>query len=754
MSDSGWEDVPDESATLNAKQVQEHFINKGYKPHHAAGIAANLVQESGLDPKAVNPKSGAEGLAQWLGPRKVAFHNYANATGGNPSDPMVQLDFVDYELNNGESNAKTKLLKTNNSTDATISFSNHFERAGKDEKNNARRVDIAQSINSQDNNEWEDVPKETLKQHKLISNTSINPQLNQPSSPQESFGRGFAKSFANKAMSDFANTVGAFGSHNPLAKLIGTDKIPSPADYIASKIKEVSPKVDETQPGTTLGRIASDILTTIPLGAEKLLPNIALGAAHGYATGEGDIGDRLQNAAIGGIGQGAGHLLGQGVKLIGKGAELAKRKFYPNEIETKYGISDLLKEAVPLTNRVSVAKNLINALPLIPGYKPIAAEAGQHTGLNALSKYAEGINPGHYGQRELNNMAARNAAVKSVSGTDQALKQAEEARKAITGPLYKAAENKQVEITPALSKLFKQPNMQDAIDQGITNLRNSGINVPTNMRNNIITGKTNIDTGLIDASGKPIIKTIPTEISGQHLDIIKKAMDDKLKDAINPITGAQRIAHIKTAKKFENWRADNINEYKIAQETHRAMSVPINQMRIGSMIENAGYPAIDKFGNIVEESPKSLTAMLVNPKLVKKATGISGNINKILTTDQQDTLTNVAKNMNRRELANVGIGGDFGQSNQGMWARAPGAIAESVSGIPGAYQLGAAKLMEKLSMANKDIKKNLAEVMLDPKKTASSLLLGKRPPILSSWSGKKESFPGIIGYILGQQANR
>ena len=34
------------------------------QPHHTAGIIGNLFQESGMDPSAVNPKSGAYGMGQ------------------------------------------------------------------------------------------------------------------------------------------------------------------------------------------------------------------------------------------------------------------------------------------------------------------------------------------------------------------------------------------------------------------------------------------------------------------------------------------------------------------------------------------------------------------------------------------------------------------------------------------------------------------------------------------------------------------
>jgi hypothetical protein len=129
---------------MKTVDVVRYFMDKGYQPHQAAAIAGNLTQESSLNPEAINKKSGAYGLPQFLGPRKKALFDYAARQGSYAADPGTQLDFIDHELNTTERKAKGKLMSATNLADATDAFSNYYERAGAAEKNNARRIGFAE----------------------------------------------------------------------------------------------------------------------------------------------------------------------------------------------------------------------------------------------------------------------------------------------------------------------------------------------------------------------------------------------------------------------------------------------------------------------------------------------------------------------------------------------------------------------------------------------------------------------------------
>jgi hypothetical protein len=74
--------------------------------------------ESNLNPEAVNPKSNAYGIAQWLGSRKAKlFSRY-----GMKPTFRNQLDFIWDELNSTENKAYKNLLKTTNLNDAIEVF--------------------------------------------------------------------------------------------------------------------------------------------------------------------------------------------------------------------------------------------------------------------------------------------------------------------------------------------------------------------------------------------------------------------------------------------------------------------------------------------------------------------------------------------------------------------------------------------------------------------------------------------------------
>lgn len=88
-----------EPALVGGGNIVESFLrDNGLTSDQASGVAAGIFAESGLDPNAVNPTSGAYGIGQWLGSRQAAlFDQY----GPNPS-LADQLQFLVWELNGGD----------------------------------------------------------------------------------------------------------------------------------------------------------------------------------------------------------------------------------------------------------------------------------------------------------------------------------------------------------------------------------------------------------------------------------------------------------------------------------------------------------------------------------------------------------------------------------------------------------------------------------------------------------------------------
>lgn len=108
--------------------IQKFFEQKGVPPQVAAGWAQRLMMESGGNPLAVNPSSGALGLAQDLGPRRenlLALPNWA--------DPNVQLQNVWNEMHGGDALATrefSNMMAAPSTQAAYQGFTHYFERPG------------------------------------------------------------------------------------------------------------------------------------------------------------------------------------------------------------------------------------------------------------------------------------------------------------------------------------------------------------------------------------------------------------------------------------------------------------------------------------------------------------------------------------------------------------------------------------------------------------------------------------------------
>lgn len=134
-----------QAATPAAAQALAYFQARGWSAAQAAGIVANLLAESALDPDAVNPTSGARGIAQWLGSRVKDFQTFAGH-GLQGSSLMEQLAFIQYELTNKESGTARRLRYATDAGQAASVFDLGFERNGLGLDETARRAEIATGL--------------------------------------------------------------------------------------------------------------------------------------------------------------------------------------------------------------------------------------------------------------------------------------------------------------------------------------------------------------------------------------------------------------------------------------------------------------------------------------------------------------------------------------------------------------------------------------------------------------------------------
>lgn len=113
--------------TANAKSAYDFFVERGWKPHQAAGIVGNLMQESGMRTTARNAGDGSDGsdsigIAQWNSDRAARLKRFAAARGADWHDFRTQLEFVDLELRTSEGKAGQALANAKDVREATAAI--------------------------------------------------------------------------------------------------------------------------------------------------------------------------------------------------------------------------------------------------------------------------------------------------------------------------------------------------------------------------------------------------------------------------------------------------------------------------------------------------------------------------------------------------------------------------------------------------------------------------------------------------------
>lgn len=101
----------------------------------AAGVVGNLGHESAgfKTLQEVNPVGGGKGgygWAQWTGPRRKQFFDWAEKNHLDVNSDEANYGFLKHELSTSEKGAIDAVKKTNNAKDATVAFEGSFERAG------------------------------------------------------------------------------------------------------------------------------------------------------------------------------------------------------------------------------------------------------------------------------------------------------------------------------------------------------------------------------------------------------------------------------------------------------------------------------------------------------------------------------------------------------------------------------------------------------------------------------------------------
>lgn len=139
----------------NKRIVAEYLLDKGLDEVQVAAIIGNMYQESRVNPAAVNDKSGAFGLCQWLGVRLNGLRAFCDERGAPYTDISAQLDFFwdEFTMARGggwsfRSNYDDFMACLNDDQleTAVEIFARHFERCGLDEMNLPNRNEHARRV--------------------------------------------------------------------------------------------------------------------------------------------------------------------------------------------------------------------------------------------------------------------------------------------------------------------------------------------------------------------------------------------------------------------------------------------------------------------------------------------------------------------------------------------------------------------------------------------------------------------------------
>ena len=109
----------------------------------AAIIGSWLFESGGLNPRAINPSSGASGFGQWLGGRLSSLKAYARRHGKSWTDPATQINFAASQEGIDSSRFRRIVRGHGSATELAYEFSRIWERGGYDAQHASAARQIA-----------------------------------------------------------------------------------------------------------------------------------------------------------------------------------------------------------------------------------------------------------------------------------------------------------------------------------------------------------------------------------------------------------------------------------------------------------------------------------------------------------------------------------------------------------------------------------------------------------------------------------
>jgi hypothetical protein len=746
---------------MNEQDVVSFFTGKGYEPHQAAGIAGNLVQESSLNPTAKNPTSGAFGFAQWLGPRKKAFMDFAMKAKKDIKDPLAQLEFIDLELNTTERKAKDRLLASRDATEAAVNFSNHYERAGANEKKNATRANYANKIlgaiiPSAQAGETMDKPLSfdewvAAGKPKAQSTTSEIPTRKsneaKPLSFEEWVAAGKPKAPGEKDSMSWGETATRAASNifPSTGKLIS-----DVAGAVTSPVETMEGLIQLTSGG--MAKILPDFIMQYAVPEKRKQAVDVANAVGGvykqkYGTEEGFKRALAEDPAS--VAADLSILLSGGSSLAGKAGlgrtanALATGAKYTNPltpiiagataaapvvgkaaaIPVNY-LRDVTnpKLAALATAAEGKGQQIVNALrsenQIIPGSKPTAGQAASDVGATRYSALQAEVAkqlPTEYLERANQQAAARVAQIQTVGKTEAELNAAKALRAGEARINYGLSDPEIATANRDLTVLLDRPSMDKAVARAKALAKEKGDKFQ--IGSNAPEQQIMVKDPLTMTTNAVTVPEKFAQYTGKDLHYLKLALDDLIKNPAEMGIGANEARAIgDTRTAFLNWAESKIPAYGIARETYAAQSKPINRMEVGQYLQNK------LTGPLSEEKLRPgvfATAVKEAPTTLKRVTGESrfNKLDQILTPIQMEKVKSVIDDLARDEKFNIQARAGA-KAGEVLPATAIGTVPNWLNKVVTATNMIITRLQGKIDKATAI---DLATEMLNPAKAATAM---------------------------------
>lgn len=576
--------------------VFQYLRAKGLSPTAAAGVTGNLMQESGLNPAALNEGEGAYGLAQWRLDRRGALNAFA---GERASHPQAQLDFLLHEAGQMPG-FMDRLNAAKTPADAAMVFAREYERPKTIEP---ARLENAQAVlmGASGDDKLTSTGVHRIGGGQAPAPTAVPSSIGQPSgsvvrlggagpssSPQPDAQPGGAQSAApeptllnnpytragvrflkggvDAGLGVLQAGVNMYDAPSKGIRAITGLDMPLASDKLNAGINDYNDKYNAwrqaygAKPGEIdWAALAGQAAPYMAIPANGVVSAVAGGAMSGLTApqteGRWDPIKALIDAAIGGATAGA---------VYGGLSKIAQAfRWGQSEITGAYDMirAHVKRAGKDFPDSVAAAREALNANPdlllaevggntKIP--QKIATLPGEGREIAEGALYPRSADAGPRVDRAAEQTFTRGQHVDELEFDALAKQSMQRA-----GPLYDEAYRSNFVMTDRIKELIQRPSMREALKRA--------------KRIAAEEGRDPMQLGLIDDDAGNIVNIKSPSV--QTMDYVKRGLDDVLNQFRNPITGKLVLdesgrAINNTLAEFRSIMREQVPEYGAALDAY------------------------------------------------------------------------------------------------------------------------------------------------------------------------------------------